>query len=767
MSGSQYNEEEKVPENEQGAAAAAEFPDNFTVVQPLSFQEVRNLVFEGGGVKGIAHVGAVEEINKYAPGFLNNIQNVSGASAGAIMAFLIALGESIEDIKQILTELDFAEEFFGDKPKIVSLLKGLRPGADEKVALETRDKLLMELFPGFEDALSFTRAQSPGGKFSILTKIFPWTLITLAFSFLSGFVMEKFVDNTVAHTIRYEPKVVDSSISPVTSGIISSIAHFLFGSAKAVPRDPTVHIITTQVDITEAIKAAFFLYNMVRFFFLTIIGIALYYDWQNFSKKFKSLLNEKKEIPALSDGKRLHVWLVRQIEPLARRMGKNPEQVTFSDLHHYRKRNPDSKLKGLYVTGLDLQNGFTRIFSYKSSPNMPVVTAVRLSASLPFAFSPLGYGIDGGALDNYPTKVFDLSKTLGFKLVTPEEERILRGGLEEGQNPFPSEPEKMSLLDYFTKLGFAFYNKQSSDHLHHLEERSRTVYINVGRYKTEHFGINENDKETLVGLGRKAARVSLNLNTLKQFDFDEETLVRIIGEEYRTTIRLWRERQEALPNESRLLREHVAAQGFSVIEIERRGNCLYLSVADELRRIGQAGYGRHRLRNMAATHLVENRESYFFTPEDARVLAQAFEDREWAGHEAIVALSRILRRTIVVLHPDTAPVIIKQHERENIDHIFFLGFEGHHYQSLLPRSGEVNQVVLDRIRNAPLDVGLRGEPGGAQRDVAAHAPFVADRRPHVVRARLPGLRGEGRGVILHQEGQANANGLLVVPGRLR
>jgi len=45
-------------------------------------------VFEGGGVKGIGLVGAVNEIEKAGYEF----ENLAGASAGAIVASLLAAG---------------------------------------------------------------------------------------------------------------------------------------------------------------------------------------------------------------------------------------------------------------------------------------------------------------------------------------------------------------------------------------------------------------------------------------------------------------------------------------------------------------------------------------------------------------------------------------------------------------------------------------------------------------------------------------------------
>ena len=65
----------------------------------------KNLVFEGGGVKGIAYVGAMEVLDK--EGILNNIERVAGTSAGAMVAVLVGLKYSAEEVKDVLWHLDF------------------------------------------------------------------------------------------------------------------------------------------------------------------------------------------------------------------------------------------------------------------------------------------------------------------------------------------------------------------------------------------------------------------------------------------------------------------------------------------------------------------------------------------------------------------------------------------------------------------------------------------------------------------------------------
>ncbi len=65
----------------------------------------RNLVFEGGGVKGIAYLGALEVLED--KGILRNIRRIGGTSAGAINAILLGLGFSRDETREILWALDF------------------------------------------------------------------------------------------------------------------------------------------------------------------------------------------------------------------------------------------------------------------------------------------------------------------------------------------------------------------------------------------------------------------------------------------------------------------------------------------------------------------------------------------------------------------------------------------------------------------------------------------------------------------------------------
>lgn len=67
--------------------------------------QFRNLVFEGGGVKGIAYVGAMQVLSRR--GYLDHITRVGGTSAGAINALMFALGYDIKTQRTIIGSADF------------------------------------------------------------------------------------------------------------------------------------------------------------------------------------------------------------------------------------------------------------------------------------------------------------------------------------------------------------------------------------------------------------------------------------------------------------------------------------------------------------------------------------------------------------------------------------------------------------------------------------------------------------------------------------
>jgi len=85
--------------------------------------QFRNLVFEGGGVRGVAYAGAMRVLEQR--GALENIQRVGGTSAGAINGLAFALGYTVEEQRDILFSTDF-KSFMDDSAGLLRDVKRLR-----------------------------------------------------------------------------------------------------------------------------------------------------------------------------------------------------------------------------------------------------------------------------------------------------------------------------------------------------------------------------------------------------------------------------------------------------------------------------------------------------------------------------------------------------------------------------------------------------------------------------------------------------------------
>jgi NTE family protein len=87
---------------------------------------IKNLVFKGGGVLGIAYAGAIEVLEENK--ILTQIQSVAGTSAGAITASLISLKYSAADILKVIQATDFKGFEDGWDPLRIATKYGLYKG---------------------------------------------------------------------------------------------------------------------------------------------------------------------------------------------------------------------------------------------------------------------------------------------------------------------------------------------------------------------------------------------------------------------------------------------------------------------------------------------------------------------------------------------------------------------------------------------------------------------------------------------------------------
>ena len=69
--------------------------------------QIDSLVFSGGGAKGLAYAGVIDELEKR--GMLKDIKMVAGASAGAIIALVFGLGYNSRETIEIIKNTNFAK----------------------------------------------------------------------------------------------------------------------------------------------------------------------------------------------------------------------------------------------------------------------------------------------------------------------------------------------------------------------------------------------------------------------------------------------------------------------------------------------------------------------------------------------------------------------------------------------------------------------------------------------------------------------------------
>ncbi len=72
----------------------------FAYLSTFAQHEIKNLVLEGGGIRGVAYVGALQALHDHHT--IDQLEKVGGTSAGAIAALAVALGYSPAEIEKII-----------------------------------------------------------------------------------------------------------------------------------------------------------------------------------------------------------------------------------------------------------------------------------------------------------------------------------------------------------------------------------------------------------------------------------------------------------------------------------------------------------------------------------------------------------------------------------------------------------------------------------------------------------------------------------------
>lgn len=100
------SENNKLSSDSKSSQDNAALPSSIGSFQ-VNTKEIKNLIFQGGSVKGIAYLGALQTMERRGI-LLKHIERVGGTSAGAITAVLLGLGYSVAELDKELRNLDFS-----------------------------------------------------------------------------------------------------------------------------------------------------------------------------------------------------------------------------------------------------------------------------------------------------------------------------------------------------------------------------------------------------------------------------------------------------------------------------------------------------------------------------------------------------------------------------------------------------------------------------------------------------------------------------------
>lgn len=218
-------------------------------------------------------------------------------------------------------------------------------------------------------------------------------------------------------------------------------------------------------------------------------------------------------------GKKFQQWFETQIE---KKTGN--KNFAFKDLQEA-VSNKKPGFKELAVAGTNLSTQTTEIFSWETTPEIPIANAIRISMSIPLFFYIVNYKefryVDGGLYYNYPINIFDNVKYLSDKKFGKEIDYDPREGAiyncqtlglrvdtkKEIKSVFENTPPQpiKSIKDYMGALIGGYMEGMNKIHLHE-NDWHRTIYIDSLGVKTTQFDLDDKTIKDLVDSGKKGAK---------------------------------------------------------------------------------------------------------------------------------------------------------------------------------------------------------------------------------------------------------------------
>jgi predicted acylesterase/phospholipase RssA len=342
----------------------------------LKLSDIQYLALEGGGGKGFAYLGALQllESNKAQTGLrndinvLNQIKGVAGTSAGAITAFMIALGMGSKDIAQEIahpTKLNSYDDFFDpSRPRYIPAPSKYTIRSDNP--LETALLALGNAIDANTLYDKYLRLLKAEGK--MIQDYFSGLLSSMGG--IGGFYWANYLANAETSFIQTLTKA-------------KPLVNVLF-------LDPAYRVYAIRdMGFFSGFVARQYFDNLIATRYANAFG-GRPYQYQNLTFEAHHKVTQK----------------LQNIQQLAGQKGASVP-----------------RFKDLMVAGANLSTGKSQLFSYVHTPKFPIADAVRLSMSLPLIYKPYviskkthggppcGTYIDGGWWNNLPFRDVNPKKT--------------------------------------------------------------------------------------------------------------------------------------------------------------------------------------------------------------------------------------------------------------------------------------------------------------------------------------------------------------------
>ncbi|HKR66154.1 MAG TPA: patatin-like phospholipase family protein [Thermoanaerobaculia bacterium] len=486
--------------------------------------DIRYLALEGGGGKGTCYLGALhllsdDSLQGNSPPLLplnaqSRIRGMSGASAGSIVTYMLAIGMTAKQIEaEMNSKVDYdptrddAIRKSGTTPVFNTFFEKPQPGMYKAVGYKRGRNV-----SGYAaDMLTIRKSKALEGVNSVVKELFPMMVSeTKSGQFIDSYsaALAAGQRNWIAYSAAYPflGAALDNISSVIKSSRLKGLdSDGIEGLARQKPLWPQLlHCLLFDRGLLSG--------NAVR--------------------EYVRYLTREYLKPSNFTGRALpHTFTDASMQQ------RNPSELTFRDLYQI----TGSKL---VLMGTNITTKASLPFSVDATPDFPVVDAVCLSMSIPMLFKPTwiagevnlsadrafnykykGFFVDGGMLANIPIHAFDYENDNPHRGVQhPYVFGIgLADGVDRNENPgFQKDPSYMRFRE--AKRAKAVQKGTPADEQQEALKKQRAMDEAINRYLHR----SDTERNGLPNMSATDERRSFNLDP-GGFDYTIRPLRRLLA----------------------------------------------------------------------------------------------------------------------------------------------------------------------------------------------------------------------------------------------